>query len=58
MDTQHVQILWQVMEALRDANQLEEALSSCLDLFCKGTGSPKGNVIKLMTKQNQLGSAI
>ena len=44
MDTKHVQILWQVMEQLRDANQLEEALSRCLDLFCNGTQSPKGSI--------------
>ncbi len=44
MDTLHVQILWQVMEQLRDANQLEEALSRCLDLFCRGTGSDKGSI--------------
>lgn len=44
MDTLHVQILWQVMEQLRDANQLEEALSRCLDLFCRGTGSTKGSI--------------
>ncbi len=44
MDTVHVQILWQIMEKLRDANQLEEALSGCLELFCAGTGSPKGSI--------------
>ena len=44
MDTLHVQILWQVMEQLRDASQLEEALSRCLDLFCNGTGSSKGSI--------------
>ena len=44
MDTLHVQILWQDMEQLRDANQLEEALSRCLDLFCRGTGSDKGSI--------------
>lgn len=53
MDTQHVQILWQVMEALRDANQLEEALSSCLDLFCRGTGSPKGTIWMLDDQSNR-----
>ena len=53
MDTQHVQILWQVMEALRDANQLEEALSRCLDLFCKGTGSPKGTIWMLDDQSNR-----
>ena len=44
MDTLHTQILWQVMEALRGANQLEEALSRCLDLLCKGTRSNKGSI--------------
>lgn len=44
MDTLHVQILWQVMDQLRDANQLEEALSRCLDLFCRGTLSNKGSI--------------
>jgi len=44
MDTLHVQVLWQVMEKLRDANQLEDALSRCLDLFCTGTQSPKGSI--------------
>ncbi len=44
MDTLHAQILWQVMEQLRDANQLEEALSRCLDIFCDATGSTKGSI--------------
>ena len=44
MDTLHAQILWQVMDQLHDANQLEEALSRCLDLFCRGTKSTKGSI--------------
>ena len=44
MDTLHAQILWQVMDQLRDANQLEEALSRCLDLFCNSTKSNKGSI--------------
>jgi ABC-type lipoprotein export system ATPase subunit len=32
------------MDQLHDANQLEEALSRCLDLFCRGTGSTKGSI--------------
>lgn len=32
------------MELLRDANQLEDALSRCLELFCRKTGSPKGTI--------------
>ena len=44
MDTLHAQTLWQVMEALRDANQLEAALSRCLELFSRGTESPKGSI--------------
>lgn len=41
------------MEALRDANQLEEALSSCLDLFCRVTGSPKGTIWMLDDQSNR-----
>ena len=44
MDTVYVQTMWQVMEELRDANQLESALSGCLDILCKATGSPKGTI--------------
>lgn len=44
MNTLHAQILWQVMDQLRDANQLEEALSRCLDLFCNSTKSNKGSI--------------
>ena len=44
MDSMNVQTLWQVMEALRDANQLEDALSSSLDIFCESTGSEKGTI--------------
>lgn len=44
MDTLHAQILWQVMDKLHDANQLEEALSRCLELFCTGTRSVKGSI--------------
>ena len=44
LDATHVRILWQVMEKLRDADQLEEALSRCLDLFCRGTRSEKGSI--------------
>lgn len=44
MDTIHVQTLWQIMEELRDANQLEDALSSSLDIFCQATESPKGTI--------------
>jgi len=40
----HSQILWKVMDSLHDANQLEEALSRCLDMFCTGTESPKGTI--------------
>ena len=44
LDTDHVRILWMVMEHLRDTDQLEESLSRCLDLFCKGTRSNKGTI--------------
>ena len=52
-DTVHIQILWQVMEALRDANQLEDALSRCLELFCRGTESPKGTIWMLDDQSNR-----
>lgn len=32
------------MDKLHDANQLEEALSRCLELFCTGTRSVKGSI--------------
>lgn len=53
MDTQHVQILWQIMESLRGSNQLEEALSRSLDIFCEGTGSPKGTIWMLDDQSNR-----
>lgn len=36
--------MWLVMEALRDANQLEDALSSSLDILRNATKSSKGSV--------------
>ena len=44
MDTLHIQTLWQIMEQLRDADQLESALSGSLDILCEATGSPKGSI--------------
>lgn len=44
MDTIHVQTLWQIMEELREASQLEDALSSSLDIFRNATDSPKGTI--------------
>lgn len=44
MDRLHVQTLWQIMDLLHDANQLEDALSRSLALFCEKTGSPKGSI--------------
>lgn len=44
MDVMNVQTLWQIMEALRDANQLEDALGNSLDIFCEATKSDKGSI--------------
>lgn len=44
MEAVHVQTLWQIMEELRDAGQLESALSGSLDILCKATASPKGTI--------------
>lgn len=44
MEKLYVQTLWQIMEELRGANQLESALSGCLDILCEATGSPKGTI--------------
>lgn len=44
MDTILVQTVWQVMEKLRAANQLEDALSSSLDILREVTKSSKGSI--------------
>jgi ABC-type lipoprotein export system ATPase subunit len=44
MDNANVQALWQIMETLRGANQLEEALSGSLSILCEATGSTKGSI--------------
>ena len=53
MDTTQVQTLWKIMEELREANQLEQALSSCLDILCAATGSPKGTIWMLDDQSNR-----
>ena len=55
MDSVHVQTLWQIMEQLRDSDQLESALSGSLDILCEATGSPKGSI---WMKDDQTGSLI
>ena len=44
MDTMQVQTVWQIMEELRGANQLEDALSSSLDILRQATKSNKGSI--------------
>ena len=44
MDTTQVQTLWKTMEALKDADQLETALSASLDIIREATGSNKGSI--------------
>ncbi len=55
MDSVHIQTLWQIMEQLRDSDQLESALSGSLDILCEATGSPKGSI---WMKDDQSGSLI
>ena len=55
MDSVHVQTLWQIMEQLRDSDQLESALSGSLDILCGATDSPKGSI---WMKDDQSGSLI
>ena len=55
MDATHVQTIWQIMETLREANQLEEALSGSLDILRNATGSEKGTIWML---DDQSGRAI
>ena len=44
MDTTMVQTVWRIMEKLREANQLEDALSSSLDILREVTNSSKGSI--------------
>lgn len=44
MATNNVQTLWLIMEQLREANQLEDALSVSLDLLREATDSNKGSI--------------
>lgn len=44
MDTTYVQTLWQIMEELHNADQLEKALSSSLDILRQVTDSNKGSI--------------
>ena len=44
MDSIHVQTIWQIMDMLRGADQMENALSGSLDILCRVTGSPKGSI--------------
>ena len=51
MDTIFVQTVWQIMEALREANQLEVALSKSLDILRDVTKSEEG-VIWMLDDQS------
>ncbi len=44
METEYIQNIWRIMETLREASQLEEALSGALDIMCEATGSEKGTI--------------
>ena len=55
MEAIYVQTIWQIMEMLRDANQLEDALSGSLDVLTRATGSDKGTI---WMKDDQSGRTI
>ena len=44
MDPIHVQTIWQIMDKLRGADQMESALSGSLGILCSVTESPKGTI--------------
>ena len=44
METKFIQNVWQIMETLRGASQLEEALSGALDIMREASGSDKGTI--------------
>ena len=44
MDNIFVQTVWQIMEELRDANQLEDALSTSLDILKKAMRCEEGSI--------------
>lgn len=54
MDTLFVQIVWQIMEELREAGQLETALASALDILKQGIGCEAGVIWMLDDKTNRL----
>ena len=52
-DTRNIQMLWRIMEQLREANQLEDALHGSLDLLREATGSEKGSIWMLDALSNR-----
>ena len=54
MDTVNVQTVWLMMEQLRGATQLEDALSGSLDILRNATGSAKGSIWMLDGLSNRL----
>ncbi len=44
METIFVQTVWRIMEELRDANQLEEALQTSLDILCESISCERGSI--------------
>lgn len=54
MDTTYVQTIWQVMDELHNADQLEKALSSCLDILRDATGSNQGSIWMLDTQSERV----
>lgn len=58
MDNIFVQTVWQIMEELRDANQLEEALSTCLDTLRKTMKCEEGSIWMLDDQSGRIISVI
>ena len=54
MDTTYVQTIWQVMDELHNADQLEKAISSSLDILRSATGSNKGSIWMLDTQSERV----
>ena len=54
MDNTNVQTLWLIMEQLRQASQLEDALHGSLEILCSATKSTKGSIWMLDDLSNRL----
>ena len=58
MENIFVTTVWQIMEELRDANQLEDALSTCLDTLRKSMECEEGSIWMFDEQSNRVISVI